>query len=384
MGKKSAPSAPDPAATAAAQGTANKEAVDASAQDSQINQVSPYGNVSYSGTVGQPDRTVTTTLSPDQQQIFNSQTNVQKTLGNEANTLAGQLPNQPLNFDNLTQIPQNYDQLRSDSSNKIYQGMTQNLQGDYNKSEATLRSKLAAQGLNANDEAYQNELTTFDRNKNDALQNAATTAYEYGQGEANNAYNQASQSRNQGISEALQLRDQPINELSALVQGSGALSPSATSPSGSLVNTGQYTQSPVNVAGITNDAYQNQLSAYNQKSNKLGGTVGNLAGIGAAAAYSSAAELKENKEVLPDDESILQKLITLPIEKWNYKSEISDEIPGDNMQTHLGCYAQDFQRIFGIGDGKMLNVIDLFGVVMQSIKEMAVKLERIENGILEK
>lgn len=374
MGKKSQPSAPDPAATAAAQGAANKEAVQESAKDTQINQVSPYGSLTYTGEVGSPDRTATTTLSPEQQKIYDQQNSVATGLGDVAKGLVGQVPTSPLNFDNIPGIPQNYDQLRTDSSNRVYNDLTQNMQRDYDRSEETLRSKLAAQGLSANDEAYKREIQNFQENKNTAQNNAAATAYQYGQGEANNAYNQASQTRNQDISETLQLRDQPINELSAIIQGTPALQ--STNPNSSLVNTGQYTQSPVNVAGINDAAYQNQLSASGQRASKLGGTAGNLAGLAGAAIMHSAAEIKDNKE--PLSEAILDKLVRLPIETWNYKPFIADTIPGDNGEKHIGCYAGDFKEIFGIGDGQVLNVIDLFGVVMQSIKELAIKVEKLE------
>jgi hypothetical protein len=66
VGKK-APRSPDPTATAAAQSQANKDAVTESAKVNQINQVSPYGSTTYSGEIGSPDRTQTTTLSPSQQ-----------------------------------------------------------------------------------------------------------------------------------------------------------------------------------------------------------------------------------------------------------------------------------------------------------------------------
>ena len=69
-GSSAAPAAPDPVATANAQAAANKEAVRESALVNQINQVTPYGTLKYTGEVGAPDRTATTTLSPAQQQML--------------------------------------------------------------------------------------------------------------------------------------------------------------------------------------------------------------------------------------------------------------------------------------------------------------------------
>ena len=66
MGKSnsSAPAAPDPYATAAAQASANSAAVRESALMNQIGQNTPYGNLFYSGEIGSPDRAVNTTLAP--------------------------------------------------------------------------------------------------------------------------------------------------------------------------------------------------------------------------------------------------------------------------------------------------------------------------------
>lgn len=281
MGKKSTPKAPDPAATIAAQSAANSEAVQKSAEVSQINQKTPQGSITYSGTIGQPDRTLTTTYSPEEQRQYDQQNQVAGTLGDKAIGLANTVSNQgPLNYDNANAIPTNYDQLRQDSTNKVYQGLTQNLDRDFGRSEDTLRSKLAAQGLNANDEAFSRELNTFDESKNTALNNAANSAYQYGSTEANNALNQALTTRNQTIGEDTTLHNQPINELSAILQGTPALD--STLPG--QTNTGQYNVAPTNVAGITGQSYQDQLSAANGQASKAGGTAGTVASLAGTAA----------------------------------------------------------------------------------------------------
>ena len=80
MGKKSAPKPPDPVATAQAQAQFNSQAAQESAQLNQINQVSPFGQVDYTGKIGDPDRTQTTTFSPGQQGIYDQQTDIQNRL----------------------------------------------------------------------------------------------------------------------------------------------------------------------------------------------------------------------------------------------------------------------------------------------------------------
>lgn len=377
MGKKSSPKAPDPSSVAAAQGAANKEAVTESAKVNQINQVTPQGSITYSGEIGSPDRTVTTSLSPAEQQQLDQQNQVASTLGGRAIGLADQVAGQgDFNYNGFKEVPDNYDQLRKDATDKVYQGLTQNFDRDYGRAEDSLRTRLAAQGLNANDEAFKREIQTFDEGKGNALNQASATAFQYGQGEGNNAYNTDTATRNRQIAEATNLRNTPINELSAILQGTPALN--ATGPN--QTNTGQYSVAPAPVAGSIYDSYNSQLAAQKQRAEKLGGTINPLVQAGATAAFASASAIKENKEQIPDDDSILQKLLTLPIEYWSYKADASEKIQGDNQRKHIGCYAEDFRDTFGIGDGMTINFVDCMGVIMQSIKELAEKVERLSHG----
>lgn len=368
MGKKSGPSAPDPAATAAAQSAANKEAVTESAKVNQINQNSPYGSVSYSGEIGSPNRTQTTTLSGSGQRQLDQQNQVAEGLGNKALDIYGQLPTDKFSYDGFQQVPTDYNALRQQASEKVYGDLTHNLNRDFDRSDETLRSKLAAQGLSQDSEAFKREMEAASDSKNTALSNASLQAYQSGLGEANNAYNQASANRTRQAQEALTVRQNPMNELSSILQGTPAFQSQQTP------NVAQYNVPAPDVAGLVNSNYQNQLAQSNQRANKLGSTIGNLGSIGATL-YSSASELKENKEPLSD--SILDKLVMLPIEFWNYKPATAAAIRGDNGNTHIGPYAGDFKEIFGVGDGMTLNIVDLFGVVMQSIKELALKVEEL-------
>ena len=65
-----APTPPDPVKTAQAQSQANRAAIRESAKVNQINQITPFGRTSWSGTIGGPDRTQTTSLNPEINSIF--------------------------------------------------------------------------------------------------------------------------------------------------------------------------------------------------------------------------------------------------------------------------------------------------------------------------
>ena len=46
---------------------------------------------------------------------------------------------------------------------------------------------------------------------------------------------------------------------------------------------------------------------------------------------------------------VLEKVTALPVETWRYRDEIDP-----SGKRHIGTYAEDFQRGFGLGDGKSL------------------------------
>lgn len=376
MGKKSGPSAPDPAATAAAQGAANKEAVDASAADTQINQVTPYGSVTYSGTVGDPSRTQTTTLSPDSQTQLNQQNQVAESLGNSAQSLTGQVANeaaQPFNYDGIAAGPTDYTDMVNNATNTAYGQLTNNLNRDFDRSDETAQAKLASQGISQNSPAYERAMEAQGNSRDSALNTAALNASQLGQTEEQNAYNQDTTTRQNQINQALTLRQEPMNELSAILQGTPAFTPQSTPA------TGQYNQAPVDTSGIINSTYQNQLNQANQQASKFGSTVSNLGGLGLAG-YSilSDEDLKENME--PVNVSILDKLLELPVEYWNYKPEAAKKLPGDNGVKHIGCYAGDFKDLFGVGDGHQISVVDIFGVLTQAIKQLTTEVRALKNG----
>ncbi len=89
---------------------------------------------------------------------------------------------------------------------------------------------------------------------------------------------------------------------------------------------------------------------------------------------ASDENLKENFQQV-DGADILEKINALPISQWNYKSE-SDDV------THIGPTAQDFQRVFGVGENdKTISTIDPSGIALAAIKELNKKLEQ-ENKAL--
>ncbi len=81
---------------------------------------------------------------------------------------------------------------------------------------------------------------------------------------------------------------------------------------------------------------------------------------------TSARDAKTDFQPL-NEEEILEKVMRLPVSQWRYKQEDPDE-------RHIGPVAEDFQAIFGLGDGKHISTVDSEGIALAAIK--AIKTEK--------
>lgn len=138
-----------------------------------------------------------------------------------------------------------------------------------------------------------------------------------------------------------------------------------------------------NQANTLNQQYQNQLSAWSanqQAAGNMWGGIGQLAGTVGTMALASSEEYKTDKKQIGD--SALDAVNNMPVESWKYKREAQGKdlgpsvIPPDD-KTHVGTYAEDFQRETGMGDGKSIPVGDAIGVTMKAIQELDQKVERM-------
>jgi hypothetical protein len=83
---------------------------------------------------------------------------------------------------------------------------------------------------------------------------------------------------------------------------------------------------------------------------------------------SSSRALKTNfATVNPRD--VLQKVMQLPIQTWNYKAE-------DARVRHIGAISQDFNRLFGFGDSaETISTVDADGVALAAIQGLHEELK---------
>jgi hypothetical protein len=71
---------------------------------------------------------------------------------------------------------------------------------------------------------------------------------------------------------------------------------------------------------------------------------------------------------------VLEKVVALPITRWNFKADAASE--------HLGPMAQDFYSAFGVGpDDKHIATVDADGVALASIQALNQKIEEKDTEI---
>jgi hypothetical protein len=91
-------------------------------------------------------------------------------------------------------------------------------------------------------------------------------------------------------------------------------------------------------------------------------------GIGVYGAMMGSSKKLKDRNTKIDQDSTLEKIRGLPVEKWGYK--------GENMM-HIGPYAEDLQAKFGVGDGNVVGAGDPGGIALAGLKELADKVDRI-------
>ena len=254
------PKPPDPVATAQAQAGVNLSTAVTQQNLNMVDQVNPWGAVDYSQNgstrfkdsfgnwVEVPTFTQTTTLSPEQQAIFDRSQAAQTNLAGIAEEQSGRVSealSDPFQFTN------------QDAADWAYDLAQTRIAPQQQRNEAALRAKLVNSGIRPGTAAWNSEM--------DRLTQSVT--------DQNNML--ALQGRSQAFSENLATRNQPLNELSALLSGSQVSNPAQMSSAAPQVGVGG-----VDYSGMVQDNYAAKVAQHNQL---MGGLFG-LAGTGLRAA----------------------------------------------------------------------------------------------------
>lgn len=294
MGKKSpsVPAAPDPVATAQAQGQMNVETARTNARLNRVNQITPYGNLTYQenpqAATWLADRmaqdkqahidqgrqwdeanarryfgeqnpyadqwTATQTLSPSQQRQFD--------LSEQAQELYGQAGVRQLQALQNT-LSQPIDLTNEATERRIMELGQRRLEPMLAERRAATDLQLRNQGLTPGSAAYERAIRSVDQAGNDATTSLLLNA------------------RQQALQEALTARNQPLNETAALLTGQQVQQPN-------FVNTALAQSAPGDLQGASATAYQGQLAAAQQKQAAQNANMGGLYGLGGAAITGAA------------------------------------------------------------------------------------------------
>ncbi len=285
MGKStpSAPPTPDPAAVSSQQTQSNQNTAIANAWLNNVDQVTPQGSLTYTQNGGQFDNAgnwiprfkATTSYSPEQQKLYDTQTRVTQGAYDLADQYTGRIADAtktPFNYEGLPAAPVYNEDYRRQQLGAIQDRAAPSMERD----RAALEQRLANQGITYGSDAWKGALDDYNRSVNDFRLGADVQAGNA----AAQQYGLEGSTRDRAIAERANLRSQPINEVAALLgTGQGVADPT-------FVPTNNYQIAPTDVSGNYWNAYQGQVAQQQaqqrQQSAAMGGLFGLAGSLGSA------------------------------------------------------------------------------------------------------
>lgn len=290
--KSSAPAPPDYAAAAKQTAAGNADQAQVAQYGSMVNQVTPYGQVTYTpqqvGTTasGTPlnQWTQQVQMSPEQQALFNQNQQINRSLGNVAQQGLGYVQsalNKPLSFDQMQQM-QAPGQIQQQASDAAYQNATRYLDPQFQQSQAGLESQLSNQGITRGSQAYDQAMQNAAMQKEQAYGQARNQAYLQGMQGAGQQYQQGMGTRQQQISEAQTLQQNPLNMLNAVRSGQ-QMNVAQMPQVGTSSPAGLQAVAGPDMLGAAQGMYNAQLGAVNAQNAGQAGMMGGIATLGSAS-----------------------------------------------------------------------------------------------------
>jgi hypothetical protein len=277
-----------------------KGAAEATAAGNRVNQVTPYGSLTYTesgvDSQGNPRYTANVALSPDQQRLLEQQNRTSLGLGNLQEQGLGYVENMISNPFDTSGLPQTGINAGEQMSESIMRRLQPNIQMEQQQFDA----QMANQGIPLGSEAYANAKRMFDERQNDKLTSAIIQGTDTGM-----------RARTQGFNELGYMRNEPINTLSAIRSGSQVTNPNfVTTPAGA------------DYLGAAQSGYNAQLANANAQNAASSGFTSGLMSLGGtlgAAAIMSDIRTKENIK------HIGSMANGLPVYEFEYKPEFKAE-----------------------------------------------------------
>lgn len=285
-----APPPPDYVGAANAQGAANLETARATAKLSNPNIISPYGTqtVAYGLNGDQDIPTVTQTLDPTSQKIFESQQGVKQSLAGLAQTgtdTAQGVLDKPFSFggpgvqtsldtSGIAKMPINAGTTAQDAILSRLEPLQQ-------RQRVSQETALINQGLRPGDEAWDNGMKDFTQGQNDMKIQAALQGIQADMSANNQGFNQALQggqfgntAQQQALAQAIQQRQLPLNEITALMSGSQIQNPQFMGYNGAQVGQTPIMQAAQAQGNAQMGLFNAQTASANSNNAALGSALG--------------------------------------------------------------------------------------------------------------
>lgn len=342
-----APPPPDPVATSKAQTASNVATATANSRLSNANENGPLGSVRYEvdsyenmpdgfgGSIAVPKYNRIETLSPEQQKLYDQQTQ----LGYKMNDLAGAqidrlntTMSQPINTDGLPDAVGDFSEYQKRTEAALYDRLNPQL----DRERANLESRLESQGLQRGTQAFTDAMNQYGSQANDARTSVLLAS---GQETREMAAQQAT-ARERALQERLAIRNQPLNEISTLMNGGQVTMPQFTPYRSGTVSDTDYAGNVYKSAQLAQDAWKTQAAQKTAMTNGLFNLGGSIAG----------GLFKLSDDRLKTD---IERIGTLPngIPLYKYRMKWRDDY-------EVGVLAQEVEQI-------MPEAVDRSGLFMR-------------------
>jgi hypothetical protein len=301
MGVFKAPKAPDPYATAAAQGAMNKETAIAQQQLNMVDQYGPDGSSTIYQQTGEktPEGInrfkVTQSLNPTQLAALIAQQDADLKTNNLANNQLDQLQTHLSNPFNLDE---------TDIQARTAAMINPRIQAQIDRNRKAKQEELVNRGVREGSQAYADSMRMIGEQENDAMTQANLA------------------SRSQVINEKQLAYDKPINTVAALL-GTGQITPQ------------QLVQTPQ--ASIASPDLMGQINAnYKARAGQQQAMMGGIFGLGSALVGAGGNLMKSDRRVKTDIQKIGALANGLPLYLFRYKS---------GGPIIMGVMAQDVEKV---------------------------------------
>lgn len=332
MGKSSPTPPATPDYTGAAQATAqgNKEAAQATAESNRVNQYTPYGNLTYNQTgtsaSGNPLWSATQTLSPAEQQKYDSNNALSQGLLNTAQRGLGSV-NELLSNTRLDESRLARPGIQGQA---VQDAIMSRLRPELDRQQSGLDNQLANQGIMRDSEAYNTAQERQSNSRNDLMTQAALQGINTGQ-----------QARQQGIQEQYAAQSRPLDIINALRTGNQVQNPS-------FVNVPQQANTAgADLLGAQQGNYNAQMGQYNAALGSQNAMTSGLMGLGGS--LGAAGIMKYGLPFAGSDRSIKEDIhligrhpIGVNLYAFDYKPQYKDTW---GHGQHVGVMADEVETV---------------------------------------